>query len=86
MSRRPDSAYASWPDTHPDGRIQGAKAPWSEQWAECLADLELKEDVMCANITAKRDIDDEMTYGTVFAKKSESLSGFLPFFDCLFGS
>ncbi len=74
------NAGADWKKANPDGRIQGAKAPWSEQWAECLAELELKEDVMCANITAKRDIDDEMAYGTVFAKKSEFLSGFLLFF------
>ena len=74
-----------WKNAHPEGRIQGNKAPWPEQWVECLVDLELKEEVMCANVTAKRDIVDETAYSTVFAKQSESLSGFLLSFSCLFG-
>ena len=71
------NAGAEWKKVNPDGRIQGAKAPWEQQWADCLTDLESKEDVRCANITAKRDIDDKMTYGTVFAKKCESLNDVL---------
>ena len=66
------NAGAEWRKAHPDQRIHGAKTPWPEQWAGCLKDLEQVEDVRCANITAKRDIDDEMAYGTVFAKKCES--------------
>ena len=66
------NAGAEWKKAYPDGRIQRAKAPWSEQWADCLKDLESMKDVRCANITAKRDIDDKDTYGTVFAKRCKS--------------
>lgn len=66
------NAGAEWKKAYPDRRIQGAKAPWSEQWADCLKDLESMKDVRCANITAKRNIDDKDTYGTVFAKRCKS--------------
>ena len=66
------NAGTEWKKAHPDQRIQGAKTPWPQQWAGCLKDLEQMEDVRCANITAKRDIDDGMAHGTVFAKKCES--------------
>lgn len=68
------NAGAEWKKTHPDERIQGAKAPWPEQWARCEADLTQKEGIRCANISAVRDIDDETTYGTVFAKEGELLN------------
>ena len=37
-----------------------------------MEELESREDVRCENIMAQRDIDDEMAYGSVFAKKCES--------------
>ena len=70
------NAGTEWKKAHPDQRIQGAKAFWPEQWAGCLADLEQMEDIRSANITARRDIDGETAYGTVFAKKCESLAFF----------
>ena len=72
-SKHCHNAGAEWKKAHPDGRIQGAKAPWSEQWAEYLTQLESMEDVRCANITTKRDIDGEIAHGTVFAKKCKSV-------------
>ena len=65
------NAGTEWKKAHPDQRVQNVKAPWPEQWAGVLKDLKQVEEVLCANITAKRDIDDEMAYGTVFAKKCE---------------
>ena len=66
------NAGAEWKKTHPDGRIQGAKDPWDVQWADCLTELDSMEGVRSANIEARRDIDGEMAYATVFAKRCES--------------
>ena len=63
------NAGAEWKKAHPDQRIQGAKASWSEQWASCLQDLKQMKGVCCANVTAVRDIDSDTAYGTVFAKR-----------------
>ena len=72
MLKHCHNARVDWKKTYLDSRIQSAKALWQKQWAECLADLDLREDVRSANITAKRDIDGEMAHGTVFAKKCKS--------------
>ena len=73
---RVHNAGAEFKRAHPDDRIQGAKAPWPEQWEVCLASLKDMEGVLADNITAVRQIDGETTHASVFAKECEYMDLF----------
>lgn len=66
-----NNAGVEWRKAHPDMRYAGARLGWEQQRLALLSEIRDRQDVLVANIEARRETDGEIAYATVFAKRSE---------------